>query len=178
MIYGNHIRLRHVECEDLPFFVRWLNDPEVILGLAMHTPLSQAEEDRWFEDTLKRDVDERPLVIEVQVEDIWKMIGNCGFFNIDWRNRSAELGIFIGDKTLWNKGFGTEVMQLLLRHGFTTLNLHRIYLRVFENNFRAIRTYEKAGFTHEGRMRQAEFRDDKYLDVLIMSVLRPEWSNH
>lgn len=177
MIYGNHIRLRHVERDDLPFFVHWLNDPEVTLGLAMHTPLSQAEEDRWFDETFKREVDERPLVIEVQEEDNWKMIGNCGLFNIDWRNRSAELGIFIGDKALWNKGFGTEVMKLLLRHGFTTLNLHRIYLRVFENNHRAIRTYEKAGFTQEGRMRQAEFRDNKYLDVLIMSILRTEWSN-
>lgn len=177
MIYGNHIRLRHVEREDLPFFVDWLNDPEVTLGLAMHTPLSQAEEDRWFEDTLNREVDERPLVIEAQTEDSWKMIGNCGFFNIDWRNRSAELGIFIGDKSLWSKGFGTEVMKLLLRHGFTTLNLNRIYLRVFENNLRAIRAYEKSGFSLEGRMRQAEFRQGEYIDVLVMSVLRSEWNN-
>ena len=103
------------------------------------------------------------------------MIGNSGFFNIDWRNRGAELGIVIGDKAYWNKGYGTEVMRLLLHHGFTTLNLHRIFLRVFEGNPRAIRAYEKAGFVHEGRMRQAEFRDGKYLDVLLMSVLRPEW---
>jgi len=175
MIYGKRIRLRHVEREDLPRFVAWLNDPEVRHGLAMYLPLSQVEEEQWFENVLKRERDEQPLVIEVEGQDGWTMIGNSGFFNIDWRNRSAELGIVIGDKAYWNKGYGTEVMRLLLHHGFTTLNLHRIFLRVFEGNPRAIRAYEKAGFVHEGRMRQAEFRDGKYLDVLLMSVLRPEW---
>jgi RimJ/RimL family protein N-acetyltransferase len=85
------------------------------------------------------------------------------------------LGIFIGDKRYWNKGYGTEVMRLLLRHGFSTLNLNRVFLRVFETNPRAIRSYEKAGFVFEGRMRQAEFIDGKYCDVILMSVLRSEW---
>ena len=174
MIYGQRIRLRHIEREDLPHFVAWLNDPEVRYGLAMYLPLSQVEEEHWFENVQKRERDEQPLVIEVKSQDGWTMIGNSGFFNIDWRNRDAELGIVIGDKTYWNKGYGTEVMRLLLHHGFTTLNLHRIFLRVFAENPRAIRAYEKAGFVHEGRMRQAEFRDGKYLDVLFMSVLRPE----
>ncbi len=175
MIYGQRIRLRHVEREDLPRFVDWLNDPEVRQGLAMHLPISQVEEEQWFENILKRDNDERPLVIEVKGQDGWTMIGNSGFFNIDWRNRCAELGIFIGNKTFWNQGYGTETMGLLLHHGFTTLNLHRIFLRVYEENPRAVRAYEKAGFVREGCMRQAEFRDGKYLDVLLMSVLRPEW---
>ena len=175
MIYGQRIRLRHVEREDLPRFVAWLNDPEVRHGLAMYLPLSQVEEEQWFENVLKHERDERPLVIEVKDQDGWTMIGNSGFFNIDWRNRGAELGIVIGDKAYWNKGYGTEATRLLLHHGFPTLNLHRICLRVYEENMRAIRAYEKAGFVHEGRMRQAEFRDGKYLDVLLMSVLRPEW---
>ena len=176
MIYGERVRLRHVEREDLPHFVAWLNDPEVRHGLALYLPLSNAEEENWFTELLKRPGDEQPLVIEVRGEAGWMMIGNSGFFKFDWRNRSAELGILIGDKTYWNQGYGTEVMRLLLRHGFTTLNLHRIFLRVFENNPRAIRAYEKAGFVLEGRMRQAEYRDGQYWDVLLMSVLSPEWS--
>ncbi|HEX9617504.1 MAG TPA: GNAT family protein [Anaerolineales bacterium] len=176
MIYGERVRLRHVEREDLPHFVAWLNDPEVRHGLALYLPLSNAEEENWFTELLKRPGDEQPLVIEVRGEAGWTMIGNSGFFKFDWRNRSAELGILIGDKTYWNQGYGTEVMRLLLRHGFTTLNLHRIFLRVFENNPRAIRAYEKAGFVLEGRMRQAEYRDGQYWDVLLMSVLSPEWS--
>jgi diamine N-acetyltransferase len=177
MIYGDQIRLRHVEREDLPQFVMWMNDPEVRHGLALRFPLSMAEEENWFEAMLKRPIEERSLVIEVKQVDEWQMIGNSGFNNLDWINSSAELGIFIGDKTFWDKGYGTEVMGLLLHHGFSTLNLHRIYLRVYEDNPRAVRSYEKAGFVHEGRMRQAEFHDGRYHDVLFMSVLRPEWED-
>jgi RimJ/RimL family protein N-acetyltransferase len=81
----------------------------------------------------------------------------------------------IGDKTYWNRGYGTEAVRLVAKHGFNTLNLNRIFLHVFENNPRAIRAYEKAGFSHEGRKRQAEFKDGKYIDVLVMSMLRNEF---
>lgn len=175
MIEGQRVRLRHTERADLPRFVEWLNDPEVRQGLSMYLPISQVEEEQWFENTLKAPQTERPLVVEAQTGATWTMIGNASFFNIDWRNRSAEVGIFIGDKSQWNKGYGTETMELLLRHGFDTLNLNRIFLRVFENNPRAIRSYEKAGFVEEGRLRQAEYQNGDFLDVLLMSVLRSEW---
>ena len=175
MIYGDRIRFRHAERVDLPQFVAWLNDPEVRQGLAMHLPMSQANEEEWFENMLKRPKDEQPFVIEMKSGEGWEVIGTCGMHAFDWRNRSAELGIVIGEKRYWNQGYGTETMRLLLRHGFDTLNLHRLFLRVFENNPRAMRAYEKAGFVHEGRMRQAEFSNGEYVDVLFMSVLRPEW---
>lgn len=175
MIYGDRVRLRHVERDDLPLFVEWLNDPVVTQGLALHYPLSISEEEDWYEGVLKRPIEERPLVIEVEGAEGWRLIGNSGFMNIDWRNRSAELGIFIGDTSYWNQGYGTEVLGLLLKHGFSTLNLHRIFLRVFEDNPRAIRAYEKAGFINEGRQRQAEYHDGIFHDVIMMSILRPEW---
>jgi RimJ/RimL family protein N-acetyltransferase len=93
----------------------------------------------------------------------------------DWISRNAEVGIVIGEKDYWNKGYGSEAMQLMLKHGFETLNLHRIWLRVYGFNTRAIRAYEKSGFVHEGRKREASFIQGKYHDVLIMSVLQPEW---
>jgi RimJ/RimL family protein N-acetyltransferase len=95
--------------------------------------------------------------------------------NIDWRNRSGEVGIMIGEKACWNQGYGTETMQRLLEHGFNTLNLHRIWLQVYAKNPGGIRAYEKAGFTHEGTLRQAHYQHGKYYDVHIMSVLREEW---
>ena len=67
-------------------------------------------------------------------------------------------------------------MTLLLRHGFRTLNLNRVYLRVHADNKRAIRTYEKVGFVHEGKLRQAVYKNGKYKDVLLMSVLHDEWN--
>jgi RimJ/RimL family protein N-acetyltransferase len=175
MIYGERIRFRAVEREDLPRFVAWLNDPEVFQGLLLYLPLSLNEEENWYESMMKRPTDEHPMVIEIQQADEWLPVGNCGFLNIDWRSRSGEVGIFIGEKRLWNRGYGTDAMRLLLQHGFHTLNLNRIALDVYDTNLRAVRSYEKAGFVQEGRKRQAIFKDGKYFDILQMSVLREEW---
>jgi RimJ/RimL family protein N-acetyltransferase len=175
MLYGKRIRLRGNERSDLPKFVEWLNDPDVRRTLSMSMPISQAIEEQWFENMLKRPSEEQSLGIEIKDGDGWRLIGNCGIFDINWRARSAEVGLFIGDKSCWNKGYGTDVMRLLLRHGFETLNLNRIFLRVDAANLGGIRAYEKAGFVHEGRFRQGTFQGGEYRDMLFMSVLRSEW---
>jgi len=176
MLHGNRIRLRGNEHSDLPKFVGWLNDPEVRHFLSKVLPISEAAEEHWFENMLKRPPEEQPLGIEIRDGEGWRLIGNCGFFDINWRNRSAEVGLFIGEKSCWNMGYGTEVMSLLLLHGFGALNLNRIFLHVDAENLGGIRAYEKAGFTHEARLRESNFRDGKYCDDLIMSVLRSEWT--
>jgi len=181
MIIGKQIRYRGIEKEDLPKFVTWLNDPEVRQGLSLIMPLSLAEEENWFEELSKKPPFEKPMAIEIQPNpqvDEWIFVGNCGLFNIDWQNRFAEIGIHIGEKGYWNQGFGTKAVRLILKHGFDNLNLHRLWLRVFETNHRAIRSYEKAGFTPEGKFRQAQYLDGKYVDVMIMSMLKPEWQDH
>ena len=175
MIYGDKLRLRAVERSDLERFVEWLNDPEVRAGLLLHLPLSMAEEEKWFEDMIKRPAVEHPMVIEIRQDESWVMIGNCGIHNIDWRLRSAEVGIFIGQKDNWDQGYGTEAMRVLLDHSFNTLNLNRIALQVYEDNPRAVRAYEKAGFVHEGRARQGMYKNGRYVDIIWMSILRPEW---
>ncbi|MEN8172120.1 MAG: GNAT family protein [Chloroflexota bacterium] len=177
MIYGNRIRLRAIERSDLPLFVRWLNDPEVRLGLQMYLPLSQNEEELWYEGMMKRPAEEHPLLIEIETPKGWVPVGNCGFLAPNWRLRKAEIGIFIGDKKYWNQGYGSEVMRLALKLGFESMNLNRISLQVFTNNPRAIRAYEKVGFVHEGRLRQAHYDNGQYHDILIMSVLRSEWQS-
>jgi diamine N-acetyltransferase len=181
MIYGERIRFRAVEKGDLPLFVIWTNDQEVRQGILLHNPVSQAEEDGWYERMLLRPVDEHVMAIEARLpadgtgEQCWKLIGSLAFEQIDWHVRAAELGIMIGDKSYWNRGYGTESVRLLAQHGFNTLNLNRIFLHVFETNPRAIRAYEKAGFTLEGRERQTEYMDGKYIDVLRMSLLKGEF---
>jgi len=175
MIYGERIRLRAITRADLPLFVEWLNDPEVIQGLIHYLPFSLEDEENWFDNMLKRPQDEHPLVIEICSEAGWEPIGNCGVFAIDWRIRQAEFGIVIGAKQHWNKGYGTEALSLILQHCFETLNLNRLYLRVYENNPRAIRAYEKAGLTIEGRLRHSHYDKGEYVDVILMSILRSEW---
>ncbi|HSB66379.1 MAG TPA: GNAT family N-acetyltransferase [Anaerolineales bacterium] len=182
MIIGERVRFRGVERADIPRFVEWLNDPEVRAGILIHHPISHAEEEGWFDRMLARPVDERVMGIEVQEQTTdgsdatWKLIGTCGFDRIDWRVHAAEFGILIGDKSYWNRGHGTGAVRLLVQHGFDTLNLNRIFLHVFETNPRAIRAYEKAGFTLEVRERQAEFKHGKYVDVLLMSMLKDEYT--
>jgi RimJ/RimL family protein N-acetyltransferase len=178
IIYGKRIRLRAAEHEDVKKFYEWVNDPEITRGLSLNLPMSMRDEENWFEGLAKRDPHEKPLAIEVHKGRNWKLIGNCGVFGIEWTNRSAELGIIIGEKSEWDKGYGAEAMTLLLRHGFETLNLHRIFLRVYASNVRAVRSYEKAGFVLEGRLREAVYKVGKYDDVLIMSVLHSEWTAH
>jgi RimJ/RimL family protein N-acetyltransferase len=178
LIYGKRIRLRAIEHTDLLRCQEWLNDPEVIEGLSQYLPLSYMDEEHWFEQAMHAEPEARPLAIEVHELTDWKHVGNIGFTNLEWTPRCAEFGIFIGDKTLWDQGYGTEAVELLLQHGFQTLNLNRIYLRVFSANRRAIRSYEMAGFVLEGTLRQAVYRHGQYADVHIMSILRPEWAAH
>lgn len=174
MIYGKRIRLRAVEREDIKAFHQYVNDPEVTRGLSLYVPMSMADEESWFNS--RRDPNEKPLSIEIRKGKSWKLIGNCGIFGIEMPNHSAELGIVIGEKSEWDKGYGAEAMTLLLRHGFETLNLHRLFLRVYADNVRAVRSYEKAGFVLDGRLREAAYKFGRYDDVLIMSVLRSEWA--
>ena len=150
MIFGKRIRLRGVERSDLPKFQEWLNDPEVTDGLSMYLPLSLTDEEKWFDRPSQVDQAEKPLSIELKQGRIWRLIGNSGFFNLEWTNRCAEFGIFIGDKSLWNKGYGTEAVELILRHGFETLNLNRIYLRVYSTNPRARAFVRKGGLRSGG----------------------------
>jgi RimJ/RimL family protein N-acetyltransferase len=175
MIYGERVRLRATERADVKKFCVWVNDPDVTRYLSLYLPLSTVDEENWFDAMTKRDQSEKPLVIEVRDGEGWKMIGNCGVFGIDPVSRLGELGIMIGEKDEWNKGYGTETMTLLLRHGFDTLNLNRIFLHVYAENLRAKRSYDKAGFVEEGRLREAIYKHGKYGDVIVMSVLRPEW---
>jgi len=175
MIYGKRIRLRAVERSDIPRFYEWLNDPEVIEGLSLYLPMSMTDEEKWFDRLAQGEEHEKPMAIELKEAEGWRLIGNSGIFNLEWTNRCAEFGIFIGDKSLWNKGYGTEAVELILEHGFDTLNLNRIYLRVYSTNPRAKHSYEKAGFVPEGTLRQAVYRHGKYADIHIMSVLRSEW---
>ena len=176
MIYGERVRLRANEREDIPRFVQWLNDPEVIAGLMVTLPMSSWDETRWFESKASQPAEERPLAIDVRTPDGgWKHIGNLGLEGIEWKNRAASFGIFIGEKTFWNQGYGSEATRLALKHGFETLNLNRIFLHVYESNPRAMRAYEKVGFVKEGIMREARYINGVYINVVLMSILRSEW---
>jgi RimJ/RimL family protein N-acetyltransferase len=105
-----------------------------------------------------------------------RLLGDIGLNVINnWTSRDAFVGIGIGHREDWGKGYGTDAMKIILRFAFTEINLRRVTLTVFEYNPRAIRSYEKAGFRHEGHYRGVLLRDGKRWDILFMGILRDEW---
>lgn len=175
MIFGQRIRLRALERTDIPRCTAWINDAEVIENLLIYVPMSLDMEEDWYEGLKKSHPAERPLAIEVNSSDGWVHIGNVGLHNIDWKSRLAELGILIGEKAYWNRGYGREAVRLMTDYGFREINLNKVFLQVYATNPRGIRAYEHAGFVVDGRLRQDIYKNGRYIDVLIMSVLRSEW---
>ncbi|MCO6452397.1 MAG: GNAT family N-acetyltransferase [Caldilineales bacterium] len=170
MLQGRRVVLRPIERADLATYTPWFNDPEVLEYFGRYWPMTLADEENWYEGQLGD-----PSRVNFAVEADGVHIGGCGFANIDHRNRHAEAGLFIGEKSYWNQGFGQDILRTLVDYGFHYLNFHRIYLRVFADNARGVRAYEKVGFRHEGRFRDAEWRHGRWMDILFMSILSHEW---
>lgn len=170
MLQGKLVRLRSPERGDLPAFVRWFNDPEATRFLLRGPPMSLEGEEQWYDDLLKSD---DPVFCIETLEG--KLIGNIGIMNLDWVDRRAEIGVMIGEKDHWSRGFGTEAISLLLRYMFEELNLQRIGLYCDETNLRAQRCYQKCGFRQEGVFRHHRLKDGAFVNDVIMSVLRADW---
>lgn len=110
------------------------------------------------------------------VDEQERFIGSVRLWRISERNRSCMLTIFIGERSYWGKGYGTDALRLALRHAFGPLGLHRVELHVFEFNQRAVRSYEKVGFVHEGVRREALMRKGQYYDIYVMGITQQEFA--
>ncbi|RLC87783.1 MAG: N-acetyltransferase [Chloroflexi bacterium] len=176
--YGEKIRLRPPERADLPLFVQWLSNPEMRKYVTIRY-ISQALEERWFENLLPNLSGAAPARLHFVIETLGETqpIGVIGLENINWRDRETEMGIIVGEPDFWGRGYGSDALHTVLEVGFRWYNLHRIFLRVVADNTRAILSYEKCGFVHEGRQREAAFIDGCYKDLLLMSVLENEFNS-
>jgi RimJ/RimL family protein N-acetyltransferase len=173
---GKLVRLRAYEKSDLDAVMKWVNDEEItdLLGGEMLAyPVSSIAEAKFIEGAAVSSDKQKTFVIETLTEP--RYVGSISFNVIDWRNRSAGLGIVIGDKSLWGKGYGSDAMRVLMRLGFDKLNLHRLWLHVHDYNPRAIASYEKCGFKREGVLRQEHFARGKYHDTIVMGILESEY---
>jgi RimJ/RimL family protein N-acetyltransferase len=101
-------------------------------------------------------------------------IGSLGIW-VDLIHSEAWVGLGIGEREFWSKGYGTDMMRLCQRYVFSELCLERLSLGLHEYNPRALRSYEKCGFRLEGRTRQDTLREGKHTDSLWMGILREEW---
>ncbi|NLX20285.1 MAG: GNAT family N-acetyltransferase [Phycisphaerae bacterium] len=169
---GERIYFSTLEPEDAPVLERWINDPHIWANLSMRPPCNAPRERAWIEK-LGSDPSEHVFGIVVRAED--RLIGSVGLHRIHPANRSAMLGISIGDAGYHNRGYGTEAVKLMLRYGFEELNLNRIGLAVYAHNLRAIRCYQKAGFVPEGCLRDSLYQGGRFHDEYRFAILRAEW---
>lgn len=174
MLSGDRVTLRPIVRDDLPRFLAFFNDVEVELagGGDPPTPKTLKEVEKFFD--VDADTPDRSKT-NFAIEADGKCIGSCGIFEIDDTFRTCELGIGIGDKEYWGRGYGRDAVKLLLDYAFRLRNFRRVWLEVHSENERAIRAYKSCGFVEEGRLREHAWLDGRYVDVVYMGVLREEW---
>jgi RimJ/RimL family protein N-acetyltransferase len=175
LLSGEKVYLTALEPEKVAeLFNRWAGDTEY-WRLANSDPVVQfsvAGIKAWLEEHLY-DKDNFFFIIQTQQDN--RSIGDVGLYSIDWIHRNAYLGISIGEREEWGKGYGTDAVKVILELAFSELNLHRVSLTVFGYNQRAIRSYEKAGFRMEGCQRGFLKREGQRWDLIYMGILRSEW---
>ena len=161
------IVLHPIERSDLDAVHAWRNDPSITEHLAtLKKPRDRI--DRWYASL---GADKRAYA--VVVDDV--LVGYAQIDDIDSVNRKCDIGVVIGDKQYWSRGIGTKVARAVTEIAFSDLGMHRVLAVASERNPASIRCFKHAGYTEEGRLRHANFRDGEFFDLVLLSVLEHEW---
>ena len=170
LIAGEHVILRAFEREDAERCYRWMNDPNIVRTLNARYHIAFQSELEWIERAMHTDVMERHFAIERK--DDRSHIGNASIHDIDWVSRRGWFGLFIGEPTAWNRGFGGDAIQTLVRFAFDEMNLEKLSIRVFDYNDRAKHVLETRGFVQEGCLKRDFYREGAFHDIVLYSVFR------
>jgi len=173
-IVGRKIYLRPLERDDLENgYAEWVNDMEVNKYLACGCkPISMSELKEFYEKIINSGTD---IMFAIVAKKTDRYIGNVKIGEINWVNRTAHFGRMIGDKRYWNKGYGTEVLKLIISYTFNTLNLNRLFTTIVEDNIAAIKSCKKLGMKKEGVFSQAKFMDGEYKNVVQLAITRNQY---
>jgi diamine N-acetyltransferase len=174
-IVGELVALGPLRRELLPTYQRWINDFATIRNLGIPpVPMTMEQEQGWYEGAVKN---ERTIPFTIYEREGWTPIANTSLMDIDYRNRTAEFGILIGEGAARGKGYGTEATRLMLDYAFTALGLHSVMLGVHEYNLAGRRAYTKAGYRECGRRRQCQSMGGKLWDTIYMDCLASEFTS-
>ena len=170
ILKGERVRLRPVRDEDLPQFQRWLNDADILRWLTLPKGPTMGEELQWWEAEQRNPED---IVWAIEMLD-GRLLGDLAL-RPNPVARWADLGIFIGEKAFWSRGYGADAVRTILRYAFLAMRLNRVSLTADELNARALRCYEKCGFVREGLLRQQRLVDGQFHNAVLMGILREEF---
>lgn len=172
MLRGERVWLRPLEKADV--VESNIDDAELAHYAGFKAPFSRDAQERWYQSQLS-DLGTTTFQFSICRLGSDAGIGGIGLREIDRANGSASVSIFLGDRASWGTGLGTDAMNALLDFAFGELRLERVWLEVFDYNPRAVRSYEKAGYRLEARLRRARFHRGAYHDVLLMAIIREDW---
>ena len=170
-IEGEKVYLSPMNLEDIEKYVKWMNDFSTTDGLGSSSKVTTFESERAW---LINNMDKKEQQFAIVLKETDKLIGNCGFVDINHLHQRGEVGLFIGEEENRSKGYGTEALSLLVEYGFNYLNLKNIMLKVFSFNKRAIKTYEKIGFKVLGKRTEDYYLNGKWYDEYFMEILKKE----
>jgi RimJ/RimL family protein N-acetyltransferase len=174
-IVGEKCYLSPCAPEDAESWAKWDNDLEVavLLGDEAYTPFALEKSQEIVNDVIQG----QHHVFSIVDLGTDALIGRCMLFDVDHVNHKAMLGIVIGEKAYWGRGYGQEAVRLLLDYGFNLLNLNSVMLGTFAFNQRAIHCYERVGFRAIGRRRQARIIGGVKHDAILMDILAEEFKS-
>lgn len=176
LLKGKELKLTSIEEEDIETIAKWYNDLDFLryYDVVPAFPKNKSEVKEMIFNTYKSN---NNYIFAIRKICDNRIIGVTGLENILWNNGTALFYIGFGEKESRGKGYGKEVMDLVLNFAFKELNLHRIHLTVLEYNNRAISLYEKMGFKKEGTYREFIHRDGKRYDMYLYGLLNREWES-
>jgi RimJ/RimL family protein N-acetyltransferase len=169
-ITGENVYLSPMFLDDLEQYTRWINDFEVTRYLGYAAKCYSLESEK---KALERLVSEGQN-FAVVLREGERLIGNASIFDVQHIHQCAEIGLFIGEAKDRGRGYGQEIVKLLVDYGFRYLNLNNIMLKVFSGNTAAINAYRKCGFKEFGRRTRCYFVDNKWHDEIFMEILRDD----
>ena len=170
---GELVALGPLRREMIDLWLRWFNDLDMLRTLGTVDAATREAEERFYTQA----TGEGQVNFAIFELASSRPVGTCGLRDVDQRNGTATFGISIGDRTVWNRGYGSEATRLLLDYAFHWLGLHNVILHVFANNPRGVRAYEKAGFRVIGRRREARKLGQQRMDVIDMDALASEFDS-